>query len=257
MRQNKPIPFAHFLAHQEARNEAWRRKFAMDAAFADAVPWRGHRALARLVAQGRMQGIITQNIDGLHQASGVPDTALVELHGNGTYATCLDCGVRQALSWVRGRFEADGGVAPACPHCGGPVKSATISFGQAMPAREMERAVEMAQSCDLFIVLGSSLVVYPAAGCRRGAAGGGTARHHQPRSHDLDDVGGPGGAGGYRRRIGAIRGHCCGAPKNSRRAAMKRLRASRELLFSLVLTTSRMRRSGLSWGRMHWVSDRA
>lgn len=162
--QNKPIPFDAFLAQREARNEAWRRKFAMDAAFANAVPGRGHKALARLVADGRMAGIITQNIDGLHQASGVPDAALVELHGNGTYATCLECGARHELDWVRTRFEADGGTAPDCPHCAGPVKSATISFGQAMPAREMERAVQMARSCDLFIVLGSSLVVYPAAG---------------------------------------------------------------------------------------------
>ncbi len=162
--QNKPIPFEHFLAHREARNEAWRRKFAMDAAFSGAVPGRGHRALARLVADGRIRGIITQNIDGLHQASGVPDADLVELHGNGTYATCLACGTRHGLDWVRARFEAEGGIAPDCPHCDGPVKSATISFGQAMPAREMERAVQLTQDCDLFIVLGSSLVVYPAAG---------------------------------------------------------------------------------------------
>lgn len=162
--QNKPIPFDAFVAHREVRNEAWRRKFAMDAAFSGAVPGRGHKALARLVANGRMSGIITQNIDGLHQASGVPDAALVELHGNGTYATCLDCGTRQELDWVRTQFEATGGTAPDCPHCGGPVKSATISFGQAMPQREMERAIELTQDCDLFIVLGSSLVVYPAAG---------------------------------------------------------------------------------------------
>ncbi|WP_029002512.1 SIR2 family NAD-dependent protein deacylase [Azorhizobium doebereinerae] len=162
--RNKPIPFEHFLAHREARTEAWRRKFAMDAAFAGAVPGRGHRALARLVAQGRLAGIITQNIDGLHQASGVPDDLLVELHGNTAYAICLDCGTRHELSWVRGAFEAAGGVAPDCPQCGGPVKTATISFGQAMPAREMGRAAALTEACDLFIVLGSSLVVYPAAG---------------------------------------------------------------------------------------------
>ncbi len=161
--RNKPIPFEHFLAHPAARNEAWRRKFAMDAAFSGAVPGRGHRALARWVAQGRMAGIITQNIDGLHQASGVPDAALVELHGNGTYATCLSCGARHELDWVRAHFEAAGGVAPDCPHCGGSVKTATISFGQAMPAREMERAARLAEDCDLFLVIGSSLVVYPAA----------------------------------------------------------------------------------------------
>ncbi|MGU3496242.1 SIR2 family NAD-dependent protein deacylase [Xanthobacteraceae bacterium A53D] len=162
--KNKPIPFDEFVAHRQARNEAWRRKFAMDAAFSGAVPGRGHRALAHLLGAGRLSGIITQNIDGLHQASGVADRQLVELHGNATYATCLECGVRHELAWVRVQFEAAGGQAPDCPNCGGPVKTATISFGQAMPEREMARAAAMTEAADLFIVLGSSLVVYPAAG---------------------------------------------------------------------------------------------
>lgn len=162
--QNKPIPFDVFRAHKAARNEAWRRKFAMEEAFAFARPGRGHRALARLLARRRLAGIITQNIDGLHQASGVPDEALVELHGNGTYATCLDCGARYELGWVKAHFDAAGGVAPDCPECGGPVKAATISFGQAMPEREMMRAEMLTLRADLFIVIGSSLVVFPAAG---------------------------------------------------------------------------------------------
>ena len=161
---NKPIPFDVFVAHKAARNEAWRRKFAMEEAFAAARPGRGHRALARLHGRGRLAGIITQNIDGLHQASGVPDAALVELHGNGTYATCLDCSTRYELDWVKARFEASGGSAPDCPECGGPIKAATISFGQAMPEAEMARAEELTRKCDLFIVIGSSLVVFPAAG---------------------------------------------------------------------------------------------
>ncbi|MFG1205397.1 SIR2 family NAD-dependent protein deacylase [Xanthobacter flavus] len=162
--QNKPIPFDVFVAHKAARNEAWRRKFAMEAAFAGAQPGRGHRALARLLGHGRLAGVITQNIDGLHQASGVPDDALVELHGNGTYATCLDCGARYELAWVKERFDAAGGIAPDCPACDGPVKAATISFGQAMPEREMARADALTKVSDLFIVIGSSLVVFPAAG---------------------------------------------------------------------------------------------
>lgn len=162
--QNKPIPFDVFVAHKAARNEAWRRKFAMEEAFAGAQPGRGHRALARLLGRGRLAGVITQNIDGLHQASGVPDDALVELHGNGTYATCLDCGARYELAWVKERFDAAGGIAPDCPACGGPVKAATISFGQAMPEREMARADALTKVSDLFIVIGSSLVVFPAAG---------------------------------------------------------------------------------------------
>ena len=162
--QNKPIPFDVFVAHKAARNEAWRRKFAMEEAFAGAQPGRGHRALARLLGHGRLAGVITQNIDGLHQASGVPDDALVELHGNGTYATCLDCGARYELAWVKERFDAAGGIAPDCPACDGPVKAATISFGQAMPEREMARADALTKVSDLFIVIGSSLVVFPAAG---------------------------------------------------------------------------------------------
>ncbi|MFG1465286.1 Sir2 family NAD-dependent protein deacetylase [Xanthobacter sp. DSM 24535] len=161
--QNKPIPFEIFLAHRAARTEAWRRKFAMDRAFSSAEPGRGHIALARLIREGQLAGIITQNIDGLHQASGVPNDALVELHGNGTYATCLDCEARYDLDWVRGQFHAHGELAPDCPACGGPVKSATISFGQSMPQTEMLRAGALTRESDLFIVIGSSLVVYPAA----------------------------------------------------------------------------------------------
>jgi NAD-dependent deacetylase len=159
---NKPIPFDAFVASREARIEAWRRKFTMDDHFAGAAPNRGHRALARLVANGRSPGIITQNIDNLHQASGVPDDRIVELHGNGTYATCLICGWRHELAAIRPGFEATG-EPPACVMCAGPVKSATISFGQAMPQAQMRRAHELALEADLFLVLGSSLVVFPAA----------------------------------------------------------------------------------------------
>ena len=160
--ENKPVPFEVFLRDPEARREAWRRKFTMDDLYRDARPSRGHRALASLVAGGRMPAIVTQNIDGLHQASGVPTEQVVELHGNGTYASCLSCGRRHELAAVRSRFEASG-EAPACEACGGIVKSATISFGQAMPEAAMRRAREAALTCDLFLAVGSSLVVYPAA----------------------------------------------------------------------------------------------
>jgi NAD-dependent deacetylase len=162
--KNRPIDFDEFLASRAARNEAWRRRFAMEQAFGGAQPGRGHKALADLVADGRLIGVVTQNIDGLHQASGVPDGKLVELHGNSTYATCLDCGTRYELPWVRTRFEAAGGAAPDCPDCAGPIKTATISFGQAMPAGEMARARKLSLACDVFLAIGSSLVVYPAAG---------------------------------------------------------------------------------------------
>lgn len=160
--RNRPIDFELFVSDPLMREEAWRRKFTMDDLYRDAEPGRGHRALARLVARGRMGAIITQNIDGLHQAAGVAPDKIIELHGNGTYARCLSCGRRHELSDVRAEFERTG-AAPECD-CGGIVKSATISFGQAMPEDAMARATEETNACDLFIAVGSSLVVYPAAG---------------------------------------------------------------------------------------------
>ena len=161
--KNQPIDFDRFVASEAARREAWRRKFAMDDLYRGAGPGPGHAALARLVLQGRSPGIVTQNIDGLHQASGVPDDRIVELHGNGTYAKCLGCGRRHELADVRIAFEASE-RAPVCESCGEPVKSATVSFGQAMPEEAMRRASEWTLACDLFLAVGSSLQVYPAAG---------------------------------------------------------------------------------------------
>ncbi|MEM7080747.1 MAG: Sir2 family NAD-dependent protein deacetylase [Pseudomonadota bacterium] len=105
---------------------------------------------------------MTQNVDNLHQNSGVPDELVVELHGNASYATCLNCGKRYELADLREQFEARGEV-DACSSCGGIIKTATISFGQSMPEMQMQRAAEMIDACDLVIVLGSSLSVYPAA----------------------------------------------------------------------------------------------
>ena len=160
-RRNKPIPFADFLADEEMRLEAWRRKFAMDDLYAGARPGRGHAALQRLAASGKLVAIVTQNIDGLHQESGVPADMIVELHGNGRHAHCLDCGQRHELAPVRASIDATG-VAPVC-ECGGIVKSATVSFGQSMPREAMMRARRATLACDLFLAIGSSLVVQPAA----------------------------------------------------------------------------------------------
>ena len=159
----KPIEFGDFVSSTEARRESWRRKFASDAVMKAATPNAGHRSLARLVELGRMPAVITQNIDGLHQASGIPDDKVIELHGNATYASCLECGRRYTLDWVREIFATDETL-PICAGCGGMIKTATISFGQSMPEAEMERARDVALQADLFITLGSSLVVYPAAG---------------------------------------------------------------------------------------------
>jgi NAD-dependent deacetylase len=160
----RPIPFDEFLGSQEARNESWRRRFAMEGQFGGARPSRGHRALASLYRSGKVPGVITQNIDNLHQVSGIAVGDVVELHGNTTFATCLDCSRRYELPWVRGQMEAGNGCAPDCMACGGFIKTATVSFGQAMPDAAMRRAQELTQSCDLFLAIGSSLVVWPAAG---------------------------------------------------------------------------------------------
>ena len=159
----QPIYFDDFMSSEEMRREAWRRKFATDETVLKAEPNAGHRALAKLVEQGRMSAIITQNIDGLHQRSGVPDSKIIELHGNTTYATCLDCGHRHELGPIRKAFLGKGEL-PLCERCEGIVKTATISFGQALPEIQLARAQDETMGCDLFIVLGSSLVVYPAAG---------------------------------------------------------------------------------------------
>jgi NAD-dependent deacetylase len=160
--RHKPIPFDLFLQSAEARREAWRRKFAMDDLYRGARPSQGHLGLAALAASGRMPAVITQNIDGLHQESGLSADQVIELHGNGTYAKCLACARRHELDWVRQCFDSDGDP-PECIACGGILKSATISFGQAMPEEAMRRAQKLTRSCDLFLVAGSSLIVYPAA----------------------------------------------------------------------------------------------
>jgi NAD-dependent deacetylase len=161
--RHAPIPFDQFLANQEARDETWRRRFAMHETLSQAQPGRGHLALAALYRAGKSPGLITQNIDNLHQASGIPADKVIELHGNTTYATCLDCAKRYELAWVKASFDQSG-RAPECTVCDGYIKTATIAFGQAMPAQAMARAEELTLDSDLFVAIGSSLVVWPAAG---------------------------------------------------------------------------------------------
>ena len=157
-----PIMFDDFMTSIESRRESWRRRIEIERDMGGARPNAGHAAVARLVATGKVTALITQNIDGLHQASGVPEEKVIELHGNSTYATCLACDERHALDPILKAFRADGTI-PQCAACGGIVKTATISFGQPMPADAMERAATAALSCDLFLAIGSSLVVWPAA----------------------------------------------------------------------------------------------
>lgn len=160
-RRYPPIDFAGFQASASLRVEAWRRKFAMDDVYAGARPGRTHRALTRLAETGRLALVVTQNIDGLQQASGLPAAQLIELHGNGTFARCLSCGARHELPAIRRELDITGRP-PTCA-CGGMVKSATVAFGQPVPPDALARARAAAVACDLFVVLGSSLLVRPAA----------------------------------------------------------------------------------------------
>ncbi len=168
----RPIEYADFVASEEARLEDWARRFEMIDQIRKAEPNAGHELLAKLVLSGRFSCVITQNIDGLHQRSGISGRRLIELHGNGTYATCLSCHVRRELDALEPEVAA--GRSPRCDACGGILKAAVVSFGQTMPEQEMMRAAELTDSCDLFLVVGSSLQVQPAASLpaiakRRGA----------------------------------------------------------------------------------------
>ena len=159
----KPIYFDEFVGDMDKRREAWTRAFAGTAGWTGASPNAGHFAVARLIASGKASSVITQNVDNLHQDGGAPAERVIELHGNASYATCLECGLRHEFADLKAPF-LERGVIPACRSCGGVVKSATISFGQSMPEEPMMRARQETLACDLFLVLGSSLVVYPAAG---------------------------------------------------------------------------------------------
>ena len=159
----KPIAFSDFLASEETRLEAWRRFLMIHQTIGEAQPGPGHLAVAGLVERGHVSHVITQNIDGLHAQAGVARDRIIEIHGNGTYAKCLSCGLRHEISWVS-EVIARQERPPSCTGCGGIVKSATISFGQAMPEQEMADARAATLNADLFIAVGSSLQVFPAAG---------------------------------------------------------------------------------------------
>jgi len=157
-----PVQFQDYVSNPEARRVSWQRRFEMEDVWNATQPNEGHRIVADLVGRGIVSHVITQNIDNLHQAGGVPEDKVIELHGNTRYAKCLACGTRAEIADIRTYFDANGD-APDCQFCGGILKTATISFGQAMPEEEMARAEEAVLSCDLMLAMGSSLVVFPAA----------------------------------------------------------------------------------------------
>ena len=158
-----------FLADPEVRRETWRNR--ADSPIDSARPNAGHRAVVDLERAGLVRTVVTQNIDGLHQEAGSTD--VIELHGTTRRAGCLDCGVRLPIEVVLDRVR-EGDDDPHCEHCGGLVKSATISFGQALVEADVDRAMEVAERCDVCLAVGSTLSVWPAAGvplaaARRGA----------------------------------------------------------------------------------------
>jgi len=157
-----PVQFQDYIADPAQRRVSWERRFEMEETWNRVRPNDGHRAVAELAERGIVAHVITQNIDNLHQASGLPAEKVIELHGNTSYAKCLTCGVRIEIADIRAHFHKHGD-APGCRLCGGIVKTATISFGQAMPEAEMARAEAASLDADLFLVMGSSLSVYPAA----------------------------------------------------------------------------------------------
>lgn len=156
----QPVYYDDFLASTAARHEYWRQKAEAAADFDRAAPNAGHLTIARWEQAGRIVAVVTQNIDGLHQAAG--SRRVLELHGTARWIQCVDCDERFQPAPLFERFRAQGQV-PPCPACGGRLKNATISFGQPLPGDVLAEAAALAEASDLFIAVGSSLVVYPAA----------------------------------------------------------------------------------------------
>ena len=151
----------YYLADPEIRKKAWRSR--LDSQAWAAQPNTGHRALAELEKRGRLDTLITQNIDGLHQLAGNSPQRVVEIHGTMREVTCMSCADRNPFEHVIERLNA-GEEDPPCQKCGGILKSATISFGQNLVAADLLRAEQAAKDCDLLLAVGSTLSVYPAAG---------------------------------------------------------------------------------------------
>ncbi len=160
---NAPIGYEEFLTDPAMRRESWRRGGETYAAILGARPNPVHHVLAEWWRAGLIRGVVTQNIDGLHQRGGLPEDAVVELHGTSHSVTCLGCGARYDRAGVQARVAA-GDEEPACDRCGGMLKSDTVSFGQPMPRQPLERAEQWLHQARLCLIVGSSLVVYPAAG---------------------------------------------------------------------------------------------
>jgi len=167
----QPIYFDEFMSSRDARIEYWRRKSELYQDLMNAKPNPAHMAVVRLYEMSLIGAVITQNIDGLHQKAGLPDEKVIELHGNNRRIRCMSCGEISSIHEGQKRIEG-GDLAPEC-ECGGYLKPDTISFGQTMPEKEVEKAMELSRNCDFFIVVGSTLLVHPAAAMPNYAKQGG------------------------------------------------------------------------------------
>jgi NAD-dependent deacetylase len=154
--------FQNFLASETSREKYWQMATEMYEPMKKAQPNLAHLAIAEMERLGKLDCVITQNIDGLHFKAGNSEEKVIQLHGTAMYVTCLSCGKRYDRDGIQGRLQK-GLKVPYCDDCGGPLKPATISFGQPMPERETQEAYHRSSLSDLFIVIGSSLVVQPAA----------------------------------------------------------------------------------------------
>lgn len=154
--------YQKFLSSEISREKYWEFHKLLFPEMIKAKPNPGHLAIAELYQMGKLDCVITQNVDGLHQKSGIPEERVIELHGTIKWVFCLECGKRYPREQIQSRLES-GEKMPRCDACAGIIKPATVAFGQPMPERETREAERRAANCDLFIVAGSSLVVYPAA----------------------------------------------------------------------------------------------
>ena len=161
-RTEPPVSYHDFISQPESRQKYWQTRRNLSSQVAAARPNAAHRALAELERRHMLLGVITQNFDGLHQDAGHQPERVVELHGTSRVAACTLCGARSSIAALQQRIDA-GEVDPQCPSCGGYLKTATILFGQRVPEAELARAKELTAVCDLFLVVGSSLKVMPAA----------------------------------------------------------------------------------------------
>ncbi|TAK34105.1 MAG: NAD-dependent protein deacylase [Chloroflexota bacterium] len=157
-----PIYYDEFLSSHEARKSYWQMHCETSKHWAQSQPNAGHLAIAELERLDKLDCVITQNVDGLHQGAGNTPEKVIELHGTNRFAECIRCRRRYPMESARARAEA-GEEVPTCDACGGPLKGAAVFFGEPMPQRETSEAMRRSTVSDLFIVVGSSLVVYPAA----------------------------------------------------------------------------------------------